>query len=233
MVFSRIFKVSIVAFLCGLILGLLTFVYHSSILLDYAQFRIPSTLGMNPLFIFFNNVFVLALVFFGGQFFSLVEIKSSEVYPEKVYLFLEKLSSPLDKLFSLFDRGIMGMRDPYKACYFILFVLPVMIIFLNILFFISLFLYLTLIMSISFSHAIDIFVSFLWPLGVLEFSLLFIAAYFSLSNAQSVVPLLKKKNLKAIKRELRAYLSKRTNWSLFLFFCILLLMGAFHEAALI
>jgi hypothetical protein len=230
-VISRIGKAAFLAFLLGLLVGLGTWASHSRILLDYAFLRIPEY--SNPWFIFFNNLFALFIVLFGGAIFSLAEIKSYEVYPEKLYRFLEKLSSPLDTLFAVFDRTILQMRDPYKAVYFILYALPILVLSLNIAFFVALFLNLVFFMGISAEHALGMFVFFMFPLGILEFSVLTVACLRSLNFAGRITPQIRKKKLESMKKECRGFLKSRREWALFALLSILLLLGAFYEAGMV
>lgn len=199
----------------------------SDLLYSFSKWRVSGFIEKGIFFIFLNNIMVLFLVLFGGIIASLMEIKSYENLPCRLYSFLDLLSFPLHKIFSIFDQGINSLEKPMKSCYFLSVSFPVMVLFFNVFLFFGLLFY--LFSNYGINPGTQSFILDIMPIALIEFFCIFIAAFIAYDFTQRNYHLFRDNKIQEFRKISKEYISSKKNWILFITLSCILIISAFVE----
>lgn len=225
----KLLLVFIVAISIGLILVLI--LQENNPLYGYAIWRAGGIVRRGMFGILINNIVVIALTLYGGIVFALLEIKSYNTLSPGFYNFLDKLAYPLHKIFSFFDRKIIGLENPLKSCYFLTVAFPVMVVFLNAMLLSNLILYAVIIQG--FSMQIAAFILKILLIGFFEFFCILASAIIAYNFTQRNYQLYRENDINAFTEKSHRYLKSRRNFYLFVTFSVILTISAILEVKII
>ncbi len=217
-----------VIFFIGIVLGIfIAVVIQSDLFYSFASWRSQSIMERGFLFITLNNIIVIALVLFGGVIFSLLEIKSYEKFPTRVYSFLDWLTIPLHRIFAIFDKRIDSLEKPMKSCYFISRSFPLMVLFFNAFLLANLLSYLYIARGAIQNLGPIILIAFI------EFFCIAVAVLLAYEFTQGNLSMYEENDIDGFKKESQKFLYSRKNWAIFGVLSLILLVFAYLEYSLI